>query len=99
MKVRLRFFAVLRERAGAAELTREVDERTTVGGLWEALRRERAALAEFRGSVAFAVNQEYVDSKTTLQDNDEVAFIPPVSGGSPATSCLKSSTTRSISTV
>jgi molybdopterin converting factor subunit 1 len=95
MRVRLRFFATLRERAGSAELLRELSSATTVGELWEALRRERTALGEFRGSVAFAVNEEYVDSKTTLQDNDEVAFIPPVSGGSPG--CLKSSTSRSIS--
>lgn len=81
MKVRIRFFAALRERAGAAEQVREVDEALTVGELWERLRRERPALADFRGAVAFARNQEYVDSKTTLQDNDEVAFFPPVSGG------------------
>ena len=98
MHVRLRFFAILRERVGTAELTRELDGPATVGELWSALRREHSALAEFRGTVAFAVNQEYVDSKTTLQDNDEVAFIPPVSGGSSATSCLKSSNTRSSST-
>jgi len=96
MRVRLRFFASLRERAGSAELVRELSAPISVGELWEALRRERAPLAEFRGSVAFAVNQEYVDSKTTLQDNDEVAFIPPVSGGS-SPKCLKSSTSRSTS--
>jgi molybdopterin converting factor subunit 1 len=81
MRVRLRFFATLRERAGASELVRELPDGGTIGDLWEALRRERPALAEFRGAIAFARNQEYVDSKTTLQDNDEVAFIPPVSGG------------------
>ena len=83
MRVRLRFFAALRERAGASELARELARPTTVGALWDDLRRERPRLAEFRGAVAFAVNQEYVDSKRTLQDNDEVAFIPPVSGGCP----------------
>lgn len=81
MKVRVLFFAALRERAGATERIHEVAGPLTVGELWEQLRRERPALAEFRGAVAFARNQEYVDSKTTLQDNDEVAFIPPVSGG------------------
>jgi len=82
MRVRLRFFALLRERAGGAEAARELSGPTTVGELWQMLRRERPGLADFRGSVAFAVNQEYVDSEMTLQDNDEVAFIPPVSGGS-----------------
>jgi len=96
MRIRLRFFAILRERAGAAELTRELTGPTTVGEVWEALRRERPALAGFAGSIAFAVNREYVDSKTTVQDNDEVAFIPPVSGGC-SRSCLKSSSSRSSS--
>ena len=82
MRVRLRFFAALRERVRAAEATRELAGPTTVGALWDELRREHPSLGEFRGAVAFAVNQEYVDSKTTVHDNDEVAFIPPVSGGS-----------------
>ncbi len=81
MKIHIRFFAALRERAGATEQTYEVDEPLTVGELWERIRRERPALAEIRGAVAFARNQEYVDRETTLQDNDEIAFIPPVSGG------------------
>jgi molybdopterin synthase catalytic subunit len=82
MEVRVRFFAALRERAGATQLLWKVPPQTTVGELWAMLRRDRPALAEFRGSVAFARNQEYVDSETPLQDNDEVGFIPPVSGGS-----------------
>ena len=82
MQVRIRFFATLRERAGAAELQKTLDAAITVAELWEMLRAERPKLADYAGRVAFAVNQEYVDSKTTLQDNDEVAFIPPVSGGS-----------------
>ena len=81
MVVRVRFFAALRERAGTAETTRELPAPTTVGRLWEVLRTEHAALGAYPGRVAFAVNQEYVDTDTVLQDNDEVAFIPPVSGG------------------
>lgn len=81
MVVRVRFFAALRERAGTGETTRELPGPTTAGRLWEALRAEHPALGAFPGRIAFAVNQEYVDSDTVLQDNDEVAFIPPVSGG------------------
>jgi molybdopterin synthase sulfur carrier subunit len=81
MIVRLLFFATLRERAGAADDVREIAAPVTVGELWQRLRSERAALGEYAGRIAFAVNQEYVDSTHTLQDNDEVAFIPPVSGG------------------
>jgi molybdopterin converting factor subunit 1 len=83
VRIRLRFFASLRERAGSSELTRELARPTTVGAIWDEVCREHPRLAEFRDAVAFAVNHEYVDSKMTLQDNDEVAFIPPVSGGCP----------------
>ena len=82
MRVRVRFFATLRERAGASEIERVLDRPSTVAELWELLCTEHPKLAGFGGRIAFAVNQEYVDSKMTLQDNDEVAFIPPVSGGS-----------------
>lgn len=81
MAVTLRFFAALRERAGASLVTRDLPSPMTVGDLWECLRRERPALGDYSGPVRFAVNQEYVDKETPLQDNDEVAFIPPVSGG------------------
>lgn len=90
------FFAVLRERAKTSDLVLDVEPGTTVGELWEHLCRERPALAAFQARIAFARNQEYVDSKMTLQDNDEVAFIPPVSGGSVASTCSKSSQNRSI---
>ncbi|MGH7856132.1 MAG: MoaD/ThiS family protein, partial [Candidatus Binatia bacterium] len=72
MKVRLRLFATLRERAGKSEESRELEAPLTVGALWDELRREHPALAEYRGTIAFAVNQEYVDREHTLQDNDEV---------------------------
>jgi molybdopterin synthase catalytic subunit len=82
MQLRLRFFATLRERAGVGETSFEIDRPVTVAELWDLVRGERPKLASYGGRVAFAVNEQYVDSKTTLQDNDEVAFIPPVSGGS-----------------
>ncbi len=82
MRVHLRFFAAVRERVRAAEATRELAGPTTVEDLWDQIRREHPSLRELGGGVAFALNQEYVDSKTMVQDNDEVAFIPPVSGGS-----------------
>jgi molybdopterin converting factor subunit 1 len=80
--IRVRLFATLRERAGRAEESLHVDGPMTVGQLWDHLRSENPGLAEFPGRVAFAVNQEYVDSRRSLRDDDEVAFIPPVSGGS-----------------
>ena len=81
MRIKLRFFASLRERLGRSEQTREVPSGATVGTVWELLKREHPELAVVERSVAFAVAQEYVDKNHPLQDNDELAFIPPVSGG------------------
>ncbi len=84
MRIKLRFFASLRERLGRSEETCEVPPGATVGTVWELLRREHPELAAVERSLAFAVAQEYVDKTHPLQDNDELAFIPPVSGGSDA---------------
>jgi molybdopterin converting factor subunit 1 len=78
--VRVRLFASLRERLGASELTRDLRPDATAGDLLAALRAEFPALAG-SGSVAIAVNAEYVDRHHALADGDEVALIPPVSGG------------------
>lgn len=80
MTVRVLFFASLRERAGRAELAREIGGGTTAGALLEALRRDFPAL-EGSGRLAIAVNSEYADPERVLRDGDEVALIPPVSGG------------------
>jgi molybdopterin synthase catalytic subunit/molybdopterin converting factor small subunit len=73
MKVRVRLFAGLRERAGWSE--REVDA-GTVGDVWDAL-----GLGEEPPGLLYALNQEYADRDQPLAEGDEVAMIPPVSGG------------------
>ena len=78
MRVRLRFFAALREQAGA-RAERTVPAGTTVGVLWRELVAERPTLGVVR--VRFAVNETYVAASHRLADGDEVAFFPPVSGG------------------
>jgi molybdopterin converting factor subunit 1 len=78
MRVRLRFFAVLREQMGTRG-ERTVPAGTTVGALWRELVAERPALGDVH--VRFAVNQAYVEPGHRLADGDEVAFFPPVSGG------------------
>lgn len=84
MTLRLKLFASLRERAKASDLEREFSDGTTVADVWHALTREFPALAGQRDSLSFAVNQEYVQPDYQPLDGDEVAFIPPVSGGSGA---------------
>jgi MoaE-MoaD fusion protein len=76
MQVRVRLFAGLRERAGASELELELPEGAVVG---DALERMRALTEGV--PVVMAVNQEYADADTTLHGGDDVALIPPVSGG------------------
>lgn len=81
MRIRLRYFASLRERLGKTEETREMPDGASVGQVWERLSDEHPELADLAHSVAFAVAQEYVDKDHRLQDDDELACIPPVSGG------------------
>jgi MoaE-MoaD fusion protein len=79
VEVTVRLFAMLRERAGAPELTLELPDGARVQ---DALASERlAALAEGIPLV-MAVNREYADGEHVLDAGDELALIPPVSGGS-----------------
>jgi len=77
----VKLFAVLRERAGRAQTVLEIPNGATVDTACEALRQQLPQVASYLGRVAFAVNQSYVDRSTILHDGDELAIIPPVSGG------------------
>jgi len=83
-RLTIKLFATLRERARAAELSREFPEGTTVGEIWSRLLGEFPALGGHHDGVGFAVNQEYVSEDFRPRHDDEVAFIPPVSGGADA---------------
>ncbi len=83
-RLTIRLFATLRERAGAPELTREFPDDATVAQIWQRMKAEFPALEGHRDSVRFAVNQEYVGDDYPPRPGDEIAFIPPVSGGSDA---------------
>jgi molybdopterin synthase catalytic subunit len=80
----LKLFATLRERAHAAELVRDFPDGTTVEEIWKHLVGEFPALGGHHDSVGFAVNQEYVEGDFKPHQGDEIAFIPPVSGGAAA---------------
>ena len=81
MNVKVKFFAILRERAGVAEAVKEIKSGSTVRDLWENLQREYPKLAVPGIRLLYAVNQEYVTPDRVLKEHDEVVFIPPVSGG------------------
>jgi len=82
LRIRVRLFAMQRETAGTRELRLEVPVGATVDDAWDAVVGTVPALAPGRASLRFAVNGTYADPDTTLADGDEVACIPPVSGGS-----------------
>jgi molybdopterin synthase sulfur carrier subunit len=81
MQIRVLFFGQLQEITGVTQEDAELSEGARVNDLFERYGRRFPKLAEFRGSVATAVNQEYADWRTKLAPGDEVAFLPPVSGG------------------
>src|SRR6187431_2112346 len=81
LRIRVRLFAMQREAAGMRELRLEVPLGSTVDDAWNAVVETVPALAPGRSSLRFAVNGEYVDDDLTLADGDELACIPPVSGG------------------
>ena len=81
MSVTIRLFARLREIAGTDELTRPVGAPATVADVWSALAHDWPALAPYAASLSCAVNAQYARMNTPVSDGDEVAFLPPVSGG------------------
>jgi molybdopterin synthase catalytic subunit len=82
VRVRVRLFAMQRELAGVRELRLELPRGATVDDAWAAVAGTVPALAPGRAFLRFAVNGSYADPGTLLADGDEVACIPPVSGGS-----------------
>lgn len=81
MRIRVRLFARQREIAGSREVLVELAEGSTIEGAWAALAAAYPALADGRPYVRFARNGEYAAADEPLAEGDEVACIPPVSGG------------------
>jgi molybdopterin converting factor subunit 1 len=81
MRVTVRLFARLREIVGAPEVSRDVPEGATLGVVWDRLAAEYPGLAPYRASISGAVNADYARMRAEVHDGDEVAFLPPVSGG------------------
>jgi MoaE-MoaD fusion protein len=81
--ITIRHFAVVKEITGRAEETREINPGATANDILESLTIEFPRLKAVRRSAMVMVNHSYADLTTELHDGDELAFIPPVSGGSP----------------
>ena len=75
------YFAMFREQVGKNEEKLQVPAGTSAGDLFDVVTASYPALAGMRNSTLVMVNQEYAEPNQVLQDDDEVALIPPVSGG------------------
>lgn len=81
MILKARLFASFREAIGSGVLELQLGPRPNVGELLRVLRRDYPQLGPAIDSAMVAVNLEYVGSDFELSEDDEVAIIPPVSGG------------------
>ena len=81
MQIRVKLFAILRDRAGKSEMMLELTSGASVSTAIARLAQQAPAIRDLLSRVALAVNREYVKPDQILNDGDELALIPPVSGG------------------
>ena len=81
MRVNVKLFAILRDRAGVPELSLDLPAGATAASAGAAVGERYPALREHLNRVAYAVNPAYAPAGTALSEGDELALIPPVSGG------------------
>jgi molybdopterin converting factor subunit 1 len=79
--MRVLFFAQTKDAAGAAELELNISGRVSVAEFWDRLVALQPRLADFRSTTRVACNGEYATAETRFAEGDEIALIPPVSGG------------------
>ena len=82
MQIRLLFFGVLKDVVNASNASLDLSEGATVADLLAQCQSKTPRLKEMLPSIAVAVNQQYAGAEIELHDGDEVALLPPVSGGS-----------------
>ncbi|MGH9450272.1 MAG: molybdenum cofactor biosynthesis protein MoaE [Terriglobia bacterium] len=87
MRVKLLFFGLARELTGVTEEVAELPEGEKLAGLWAQTEERFPRLREISGSLLTAVNQAVAPPSSVLQDGDEIAFLPPVSGGESQSFC------------
>ncbi len=98
MHVRVLFFGVLKDFTGLSADRPEVPAGTTVGQLFQRYAEQFETLHAGRPSILFAKNREFAQPDTVLHEDDEVAFLPPVSGGSTGDGARPMNTVAGITT-
>jgi len=81
MEIKLKFFAMFHEMFSRREENIELSESATVMDVLKRLESEEPKLAEYYDVMQIAINWEYATHNTPLENGDEVALIPPVTGG------------------
>jgi molybdopterin converting factor subunit 1 len=81
MKVRTKFFAAIKDIVGTPEVELELPDGITAGELFQRYCQQHAPLSRYANNAMISVNLEFVPPETCLHEGDEIAFIPPVSGG------------------
>jgi molybdopterin converting factor subunit 1 len=81
MKVKTKFFAAIKDIVGTPEVELELPDGITAGDLFQRYCQQHTPLNRYANNTMISVNLEFVPPETRLREGDEIAFIPPVSGG------------------
>jgi sulfur-carrier protein len=81
MIVKVLLFASFREEVGASQSTLEVEPGAKLSDVWDKLASSYPRLAPHGGTIAYAINGTYAKPNERVSEGDEIAFLPPVSGG------------------
>ena len=88
MKVTVRYFAICRQMFNRDEEDIDLPEGAILQDVLDQLKEEKPEISELFETMQMSVNWQYADHETKLSNNDEVALIPPVTGGSPTSRML-----------
>jgi molybdopterin synthase sulfur carrier subunit len=81
MSIRILFFATLRDITGMDETSVKAAGFTDINSIFNKFAKDFPALENYRSTILFARNSEFAQAESPIQDGDELAFFPPVSGG------------------
>ena len=81
MQITVKFFAILKDRAGVSEILLDIPPESKISNAVETLNARFPQIQNELKRTAIALNRTYTKSDASLQDGDELALIPPVSGG------------------